>query len=140
MKISRRTCWSSLAVLLAPAFFCGCHHPTDTEKLVGQWHGTSHTGTVSLPIDWQLRRGGADTIVLTLPQGRLIAEGTWSLRGGILTQNTTNRMIEIAGQQKKVLLGSPMETAYHYALTGEKVTLTYPAAQETVALMRDTSH
>ena len=139
MKISRRTCWSSLAVLLAPALFCGCHHPTDTEKLVGQWHGTSHTGTVSLPVDWQFRRGGADTIVLTLPQGRLIAEGTWSLRGGILIQNTTNRMIEIAGQQKNVHLISPMETAYHYDLTGERVTLTHPAAQETVALIRDTS-
>ena len=137
LKISRRTCWSLLAVLMASALFCGCHHSTDSEKLVGQWHGSSRTGNVSLPIDWEIRRGGTDTIALTLPQGRVIAEGAWSLRSGILTQRTMNRMIEISGQQKKVLLASPMETAYHYTLAGDQLTLTKPEASEAIVLMRD---
>jgi len=139
LKISRHICRSLLAVLLAPALFCGCHHPTDTEKLVGQWHGTSRIGNVSLPVDWQLRSSGADTIVLTLPQGRLIAEGTWSLRNGILTQHATNRMIEIPGQQKKAQIISPMETLYDYSFAGDKLTLMRPAALETIDLMRNTS-
>jgi hypothetical protein len=136
MKNFCHTFRSLLAVLLAPALFCGCHHSTDSEKLVGQWSGASRTGNISLPADWQFRRGGTETLTLTLPQGLLIAEGTWSVRSGSLSQYTTNRVIEISGQQKKVLLVSPMETIYHYTLSGDRLTLTRPEASETIMLVR----
>ncbi len=137
MLMFRRIFQPLFAVCLIPSLLSGCHHPTDSESLVGHWHGQSQTGSVSIPIAEQFRRNGTETITVILPQGILIAEGTWTLRSGVLTQVTTTRSTVVAGQQKKVLLGSPMETAYHYALAGDQLTLTRPEMQETIRLMRD---
>lgn len=127
---------SVFAALFAAPCLSGCHPLTNAEKVIGHWHGTSRTGSTSALADWQFRRDGMDTLTLTLPQGRLIAEGTWSLRGGVLTQHTTNRAAEIAGQQKKVVLVTPMETIYQYTLARDRLTLTRLEASETVVLTR----
>ena len=137
MLILRRIFHPLLVVCLIPSLLGGCHHPTDSESLVGHWHGQSHTGSVSVPVEEQFRRNGMETITVTLPQGTLIAEGTWTLRSGVLTQVTTTRATMIAGQQKKVTLGSPMEVVYHSTLAGDQLTLTRPEMQETIRLMRD---
>lgn len=105
--------------------------------MIGHWHGQSQTGNVSVPVEEQFRRNGTDTLIVTLPQGTLIAEGTWTLRSSVLTQVTTTRTTMIAGQQKKAPLGSPMEAVFRYTLAGDQLTLTRPEMQETIKLKRE---
>jgi hypothetical protein len=94
-------------------------------------------GNVTIPSVWEIRADGTQSLTLTLPQGAMTAQGTWTARNGVLTERTTARVIVLGGEQKVMPLVNPMETAFPYQLIGDTLTLTRPDTHQTITLARE---
>lgn len=127
-----------LMALAAGLLLSGCAARTPSQGLVGRWHGIYRTGNVSAESEWEFNRSGTETFALTLPQGKVLAEGTWTLRAGNLTQRTNKRTIDIDGQQKTILLVTPTQSVYSCVVAVDTLTLTRQDTQETFVLRRET--
>lgn len=95
------------------------------------------SGNAAVPSVWEIRADGTQSLTLTLPQGTMTAQGTWTSQAGILTQRTTARVVVLGGEQKVAPLASPMETTFAYRLTGDTLTLTRPGTRGQITLTRE---
>lgn len=94
-------------------------------------------GNAAVPSRWEIGADGTQSLTLTLPQGAITAQGTWTAQAGVLTERTTARVIVLGGETKVVPLANPMETAFAYQLTGDTLTLTRPDTHQQITLTRE---
>jgi len=94
------------------------------------------SGNAAVPSVWEIRADGTQSLTLTLPQGAMTAQGTWTAQSGALTERTTARLV-LGGEPKVVLLASPMETTFAYQLRGDTLTLTRPGTRLPIVLTRE---
>ncbi len=129
---------AALPVALLSVLSAGCAKPAPpAQPLVGHWQGTMAAGNVTIPSVWEIRADGTQSLTLTLPQGAMTAQGTWTAWNGVLTERTTARVIVLGGEQKVMPLVNPMETAFPYQLIGDTLTLTRPDTHQTITLARE---
>ena len=95
------------------------------------------SGGLSLPSRWALRADGTESVTLTLPQGTLTSEGTFTFHDGTLSLRTAGRTVRLAGQKRSMPLVNPLETAYGCQVSGDTLVLTRPQAHETITLVRE---
>ena len=107
------------------------------QPLVGHWQGPMMAGDAAVPSAWDIRADGTQSVTLTLPQGAVTAVGTWAAQGGVLTERTTIRIVVLGGEQKTVVLASPMETTFACHLQGDTLTLTRPDTHQRIVLARE---
>ena len=127
----------TLPSFLICAALTGCAARPAVPPIVGTWRGPVPTGGVSLPSRWELRADGTQSETLTLPQGELTSEGTFTFHGGTLTARTTGRTVTLGGQKKTMPLVSPLEAVYRCQVSGDTLTLTRPQAHEAITLTRE---
>lgn len=94
-------------------------------------------GNAAIPSVWELRADGTQSLTLTLPQGAMTAQGTWTAQGSVLTQRTTARVVVLGGEPIVVRLASPLETTFAYQLQGDTLTLTQPSTHRQITLTRE---
>jgi hypothetical protein len=123
--------------LLLPLALVGCHPQPPISPIVGVWSGQMTTGNLNLMSRWELRGDGTEAVSLTLPQGLLTTQGTFTFHDGLLTRRTTGRVFPLNGQKKTMPLVNPMETTYHCRLTGDTLTLSPFGTQTTIILTRE---
>ncbi len=131
-----RLCAALPAALLSAALAGCAERPPPAPPLVGEWHGTMAAGSAAVPSVWEIRADGTQALTLTLPQGAMTAQGTWTDQHGVLTERTTARVIVLGGEPKVVLLASPMETTFAYQIAGDTLTLTRPDTRQQITLTR----
>jgi len=127
-----------LLVALLSVLGTGCaKRPSPIQPLVGHWQETMADGNAAVPSAWEIRADGTQSLTLTLPQGAMTAQGTWTAQAGVLTQRTTARVVVLGGNPNIVRLASPMETAFTYQLQGDTLTLTRPDTHQQITLTRE---
>ncbi len=132
-----RQCRQFLLALLIPAALAGCNPQPRVPPIFGVWNGQMATGNLNLMSRWELRGDDTESVSLTLPQGLLTTQGTFTFHDGNLTRRTTGRVVPVKGQKKTMPLVNPMETTYHCRLTGDTLTLTPFGTQATIILTRE---
>lgn len=116
----------------------GCARPfPPAQPLVGHWRGVTAAGDAAVPSAWEIRSDGTQSVTLTLPQGTMTAEGTWTTQAGLLTERTTIRAMTLGAEQRTVVLAGPMETTFAYRLQGDTLTLTRPDTHQRIVLTRE---
>lgn len=97
------------------------------------------TGNLNLMSRWELHGDDTESVSLTLPQGLLTTQGTFTFHDGALTLRTTGRIVTVNGQKKTMPLVNPMEANYACQLTGDTLTLIQPGLPGKITLMREKS-
>lgn len=137
--IGLRTLWCRLTLSAAflglLPFGCG-KPPLPPQPLVGHWQGVVASGNAVVPSVWEIRADGTQSQTLTLPQGTMTAQGTWTATSSSLTQRTTARIVILGGEQKTMPLANPMETTLLCQLHGDTLTLTQPDTHQQTMLTR----
>ena len=123
---------------LAAVAFGGCApRPPAAPPIADTWRGALMAGGLSVPSQWELHADGTQSVTLTLPQGTLTSEGTFTFHDDTLSLRTLGRTVRLAGQKRTMPLVNPLEVAYGCRVSGDTLVLTRPQAHETITLIRE---
>ena len=124
-------------IWLACAALAGCApQPPAAPPIAGTWRGALMAGGLSVPSQWELHADGTQSVTLTLPQGALTSDGTFTFHEGLLSLRTLGRTVRLFGQKRTMPLVNPLEVTYGCQASGDTLVLTRPQAHETITLIR----
>ena len=134
----RRSALIWLAGTAVSVAFAGCTpQAPSTPPIAGTWRGALMAGGLSVPSQWELHADGTQSVTLTLPQGALTSDGTFTFHEGTLAMKTMRRTVHLSGQKRTMPLVNPLEVAYGCQVSGDTLVLTRPQAHETITLIRE---